>query len=68
MAKRKQQDPAAVQRAIDRIASCLHNYDEPNEDYSVQDMLSDIRHYCDECDLDFAQLDRMAYMNYTAEK
>ena len=34
----------------------------------VADFLADLRHYCDAHDLDFADLDRRAYGNYTAEK
>lgn len=38
------------------------------DDGTVSDLLADLRHYCDREDLDFAVLDRVAYVNYTEEK
>lgn len=37
-------------------------------DDGIADLLCDIRHLCDMLNLDFADLDRRAYGNYTAEK
>lgn len=34
----------------------------------ITDMLADLRHLCDACDIDFSNWDRVAYNNYTAEK
>lgn len=41
---------------------------EHERDDIVADLLADLRHYCDAHGLDFADLDRRAYGNYTAEK
>lgn len=34
----------------------------------VQDLLADIRHYCDKYGHDYAELDKIAYRNYIEEK
>jgi hypothetical protein len=34
----------------------------------VTDLLSDLRHFCDSEDLDFAKLDKAAYTHYSAER
>lgn len=53
-----------------RIAALLWDVrettDSPSE--AVTGLLADLRHYCDAHALDFAQLDRVAYRHYTAEK
>lgn len=39
----------------------------PVDDFSLIDLLSDARHYCDEQALDYAVQDRAAYANYSME-
>ena len=38
------------------------------EDYTITDMLADLRHLCDALGLDYGKLDDMAYQHYTEEK
>jgi hypothetical protein len=35
---------------------------------AITDLLADIRHYCDTYDLDYAELDRVAYGHYLEER
>ena len=34
---------------------------------ALTDILADLRHFADKCNLDFAQCDRMAYQHYLVE-
>ena len=36
-------------------------------DWRIVDLLANMRHLCDQYDLDFAELDRRAYQHYRAE-
>lgn len=36
-------------------------------DEAVIDLLANLRHYCDQCQFDFAKLDRLAYRHYVVE-
>jgi hypothetical protein len=66
MSKKDKKHRAAV---ITRAIRAAYK-DHPNVgayDYSVTDLLTDIRHYCDANGLDFAHLDRIAYSHYCEE-
>lgn len=51
-------------RAKDAIASVFEK-DTPST--MISDMLSDIRHLCDRLGLDYGEIDRNAYSNYSGE-
>ena len=60
---------------IEQIASTQfgEQYTDPggqlvDADCLVIDLLANLRHFCDSCDLDFGKLDRVAYRHYSAEK
>lgn len=38
------------------------------DEYSIIDLLADLRHFCEAEDLCFASLDRIAYAHYVAER
>jgi hypothetical protein len=55
-------------RSVSSINEAAQRYDCPDEpDTVVKDMLADLRHYCDEHDLDFAELDQKSYAYYLDE-
>lgn len=54
------------EKAVDRLYHILHQYND-DKDNLVRDVLSDLRHYCDNRGLDFAQEDGVAHRNYLAE-
>jgi hypothetical protein len=55
-------------RGVSSIDEAASRYDCPDEpDTVVKDILADLRHYCDEHDLDFAELDKKAYAYYLDE-
>jgi len=55
-------------RSVSRIDEAAPRYDCPDEpDTVVKDMLADLRHYCDEHGLDFAELDKKAHTYYRDE-
>lgn len=61
-------DPNYRDRSVIRIEGSASKYDCPDEpDTVVKDMLADLRHYCDEHNLDFAELDKKAYAYYCDE-
>lgn len=51
-----------------RIA--LAAYGDRNEEpvYAIRDLLTDLRHLCDELEIDYALQDRTAFRNYLSEK
>ena len=55
----------------DRILTAIANeYEDDADDVLslITNSLCDLRHLCDKHQLDFAQLDRLAYQTYRAEK
>ena len=57
-------------KRIDRMLELMRtqgDYDCGGDATDVQDMLSDIRHWCDANKVSFDELDRVAHMHYTAE-
>ena len=64
------QRPVNAARAA-RIAKALKDagYEGPTDwAATASDALADLRHLCDKHDLDFGNLDRIAYDNYLAER
>lgn len=59
------QNAKRVLRAAQALQRRLRDGDD--EATAVRDLLADLRHYCDQNDIDFAKQDRIAYDNYRAE-
>ncbi len=64
MAKRTPAQAKEVQQRVKRVHHALESYDGD----SLVDLLADIRHYCDANNLDFYNLDRIAYEHYLEER
>ena len=43
-------------------------YEIEDKKASITDILTDLRHFCDSKNMDFADCDRIAYIHYTVEK
>lgn len=54
------------ERAVDRLYHILDQYND-DKDNLVRDVLSDLRHYCDNRGLEFGYEDGVAHRNYLAE-
>ncbi len=60
-----------VNRNSRRVARChavLRDYLDIDPRTNLIDLLADARHWCDRYRHDFAQLDRIAYQHYLAER
>jgi len=57
-------DAAHIAFVRDRIGRVINQHYIEN---AVRDILTDLRHYCDAADIDYAEEDRIAYQNYLAE-
>lgn len=57
-------------RMVKRATKALHEYAECDcdKEANVTDLLTDLRHYCDEHGIDYAEQDKRAYAHYVAEK
>ena len=55
------------QSRLEHAACALVQYDGSDEEV-LTDLLVDLRHWCDAHELDFAKADRVAYLDYLAEK
>jgi hypothetical protein len=67
--KYKRENKANAAR-IDRMLGLMRTqglYSDTDDVADIEDMLADIRHWCDRHNTDFAELDGMAHCHYTAE-
>ena len=65
------QKPTHSQLAVKALGSVLQRYANKNgttTDSAVRDILTDLRHICDDQGLDFAERDQGAYEVYCEEK
>lgn len=63
------QNRAAARRVDSALHATKRGKPEVYADESqVQDLLTDIRHWCDAHDREFAELDAAAYRHYSAER
>lgn len=58
--------PAKLRRAL-RAERAIVDYGLGDRLENLTDLLTDARHWCDENDQDFAEIDRLAYRHYIAE-
>jgi hypothetical protein len=58
-----------ARRGTARVAEMvLHHYEAATFAEGLADLLADARHFADTMSLDFAEVDRMAYAHYAAER
>lgn len=58
--------PARMARLVQTLSQ--HYPNDPQTAHKVTDMLADLRHLCDQEELDFAKLDKLAYEHYLRER
>lgn len=58
--------PARMKRLAKTLSQ--HYPHDPQVAHKVTDMLTDLRHLCDQEALDFGKLDRLAYEHYLRER
>lgn len=56
---------AAIERVAIILSSAIQNMDD--HETALRDLLADIRHYCDDQDIDFHNALRVSYDNYLEE-
>lgn len=56
-------------RRAERMQKCIESHFENGDvKHNIIDSLANLRHLCDKNDLDFADLDRIAYSHYSVEQ